>query len=75
MAALKVDCYSLVSIHKSVSWGMLSECLMILDHLSREVELRTFETILNKGLTAILKLQMQFTSILKIFKIIENLEI
>ena len=54
---------------------MLSECLMILDHLSREVELRTFETILNKGLTAILKLQMQFTSILKIFKIIENLEI
>ena len=45
MAALRMDWYSLISINKSVSTKMLSECLMILDHLSREVKLWTFETI------------------------------
>ena len=40
-----MDWYSLISIHKSASRAMLSECLMILDHLSRKVELLTFETI------------------------------
>ena len=39
MAALRLDWYSLISINKSVSTTMLSECLMILDHLSREVKL------------------------------------
>ena len=53
---------------------MLFECLMVLDHLNREVELGTFERYLNKVLTAISKLQMHFTSFLKVFKIIENLE-
>ena len=38
MAALKMDWYSLISIDKSASTTMLSECLMILDHLCREVE-------------------------------------
>ena len=36
MVALRMDWYSLISIHKSASRAMLSECLMILDHLSRE---------------------------------------
>ena len=53
---------------------MLSECLMVLDHLNREIDLETFEKYLNKVLTAISKLQMHFTSFLKVFKIIENLE-
>ena len=49
---------------------------MILDHLSKEFELWTFETItLTKGLIVISKLQMDFTGFLKVFKIIENLEI
>ena len=49
---------------------------MIFDHLSKEFELWTFETItLTKGLTVISKLQMDFTGFLKVFKIIENLEI
>ena len=38
MVALRMDWCSLISIHKLVSRVMLSECLMILDHLSREVE-------------------------------------
>ena len=38
MAALIMDWYSLISIHKPASSAMLSECLSILDHLSREVE-------------------------------------
>ena len=33
IAALRMVGYSLVSIHKSVSRAMLSEYLMILDHL------------------------------------------
>ena len=39
MAALRMDWHSLISTYKSSSRAMLSECLMILDHLSREVEL------------------------------------
>ena len=39
MAALRMDSYLLISMHKSASREMLSECLMILDHGSREVEL------------------------------------
>ena len=39
MTALRMDWYSLISIRKSVSRAMLSECLMILNHLSREVEI------------------------------------
>ena len=35
----QMDLYSLVSIHISASRVMLPECLMNLDHLSREVEL------------------------------------
>ena len=38
MPALRMDWYSLISIHKPVSSAMLSECVMILDHMSREVE-------------------------------------
>ena len=38
MVALKIDCYSLTSIHKPASKAMLFDCLMILDHLSGEVE-------------------------------------
>ena len=45
MVALKIDCYSLTSIHKPASKAMLFDCLMILDHLSGEVEVWTFETI------------------------------
>ena len=45
MAALRMAWYLLISINKSASRAMMSECLMILDHLSREVELLTFETI------------------------------
>ena len=75
MGALRMDRYSLISIHKPASRAMLSERLMILDHLSRKVEQLTFETIFNKCLTAISQLQMQFTSILKVFKIIEKLQI
>ena len=44
MELLRMDSYSLISIHKSLSMAMLSECLMVLD-MSREVALRTFETI------------------------------
>ena len=39
MAALRIDWYSLISMHKSASKTMLSESLMVLDHLSREIEL------------------------------------
>ena len=39
MAALRMDWYSLISTHKSATRAMLYECLLILDHLSREVEL------------------------------------
>ena len=39
MAALRMDLYSLISIHKPAPKAMLSKFLMILDHLSREVEL------------------------------------
>ena len=39
MTALRIGWYSLISIHKSASRAMLPECLMILDYLSREVEL------------------------------------
>ena len=53
--------YLLISRHKSASRAMISECLMILDHLSIEVEIS--------------KLQTQFTSFLEVFKIIEHLEI
>ena len=38
MASLKMDWYSLISIHKPASKAMLFDCLMILDHLSGEVE-------------------------------------
>ena len=69
-----MDWYSLLFIHKSATRAMLSECLMVLDHLNREIDLETFEKYLNKVLTAISKLQMHFTSFLKVFKIIENLE-
>ena len=74
IAARRGDWYSLLFIHKSVTRAMLFECLMVLDHLNREVELGTFERYLIKVLTAISKLQMHFTSFLKVFKIIENLE-
>ena len=37
MAALRMGWYSLICINKPASREMLSECLMILDHLSREV--------------------------------------
>ena len=47
-----------------------------LDHLTRDVELWTFETVSYQVFsTAISKLQIQFTSFLKVFKIIQNLEI
>ena len=40
MAALRIDWYSLISMHKSASKVMLFQShLMILDHLSREIEL------------------------------------
>ena len=38
MAAFRMNWYSLISIHKPASRAMLSECPIILDHLSREVE-------------------------------------
>ena len=44
-----MDWYSFISIHKPASRAMLSECLMILDHLSREVEQWTFETTSQQG--------------------------
>ena len=50
MVALRMDCYSLISIHKPTSTEMLSDCLMILDHLSREAKQWTFETISQQGL-------------------------
>ena len=49
MVALKMDWYSLISIHKPASKAMLSDCVMILDHLSGEVEVWTFETISQQG--------------------------
>ena len=40
MAALRMDWYSLISIHKSASRGIqISECLLILDHLNRDIKL------------------------------------
>ena len=39
VAAFRMDRYSLMSIHKSSSSAMLSECIIVLDHLSREAEL------------------------------------
>ena len=45
LVAFRMDWYLLISIHKSSSSAMLPECLIILDHLSREIELWTFETI------------------------------
>ena len=50
MTAFKMTWYSLMFIHKSVSRAMIFECPMILDHLGREVELLTFETIFKKPL-------------------------
>ena len=38
MVALRMDWHSLISIYKPASRAVLSECLMILDHLSREIE-------------------------------------
>ena len=38
MVAFRMDWYSLISIRKLVSRAMLSKCIIILDHLSREVE-------------------------------------
>ena len=49
MAALIRDWYSSISIHKPVSRAVLSECLMILDHLSRKVEQWTSEIISQQG--------------------------
>ena len=49
MAALRMDWHSLRSTQKSASRAILSECLMILNHLSRETELWTFETISQQG--------------------------
>ena len=49
MAALRMYWYSLISMHEPVSRAMLCECLILLDHLSREVELWTFETISQQG--------------------------
>ena len=49
MAVLRMNWHWLISIHKPASRAMLSECLMILDHLSREVEQWTFETISQQG--------------------------
>ena len=49
MVALRMDWHSLISIHKPASRAVLSECLMILDHLSREIEQWTFETISQHG--------------------------
>ena len=40
ITAQRMDWYSLKSIHKSESRGIqISECLIILNHLSREIEL------------------------------------
>ena len=39
MAALRIDWYSSISIHKYASRALLCECLMILDNLSTEAEL------------------------------------
>ena len=61
MVALRMDWYSLISIHKSASRAMLSECLIILDYLSREANYEHLKPYLNKGVTAISKLQIQFT--------------
>ena len=75
MVALRMYSYSLISIHKSASREMLSECLIIwVGNLNYE-HLKHLKTYLNKGLTTISKLQMQFTGFVKVFKIIENLEI
>ena len=49
MAALRMYWYSLISMHEPVSRAVLCECLILLDHLSREVELWTFETISQQG--------------------------
>ena len=49
MVALRMDWYSLISIRKLVSRAMLSKCIIILDHLSREVEQWIFETISQQG--------------------------
>ena len=75
MVALRMDWCSLIFIHKLVSRAMLSECLMILDHLTEKLNNEHLKPHLNKGLTAISKFQMQFTRFLKVFKIIENLKI
>ena len=53
MAALRMDWYSLISIHKPSYRAILSECLMILDHLNREVELWTFEIISQQGFNSL----------------------
>ena len=39
MAVFRMDWHSLISRNKPASRAKLSECLMILDHQSREVEL------------------------------------
>ena len=66
-----MDWYSLIFIHKYACRAMLSECLTILNYLSREVELRTFETISQQRFDFNFN-QVQFTSFLKVFQIIEN---
>ena len=66
-----MDWYSYVSIHKPASRAMLYKCLMILDHLVEMLNNEHLKPYFKKGLTAISKLQMQF-SILKVFKIIEE---
>ena len=71
MAALRMDWYSFVSIHKPASRAMLSKCLMILDHLVEKLNNEHWKPYFKKGLTALSKLQMQF-SILKVFKITEE---
>ena len=48
MTALRMDWYSLISINKSASRAMLSECL-ILDYLCREVDYEHLKPYLNNS--------------------------
>ena len=75
MAVLRMDWYSLISIHKSASRGIqIFECLLILDHRAEMLNYKHLKPYLNKGLTAISKLQYsllafwRFSKSLKICK-------
>ena len=72
VGAFRMDWYSLISIHKSSSSAMLSECLIVLDIWVEKLSYEHLKPCLNKDWTAISNLQcslLAFERLLKSLKI------